>query len=244
MTPREIYDEVVTGGALQGDMVIQRLHPKPDQCFLKFDHGLSYADQELTVCNPRPSTLDPRPSTLDPRPSFLDPRPSTLDPRPSTLDPELPLPSTLDPRPSTLDPQLPLQPSIIGSWFGAHRPCCRFGLRSSILSSTRWRLRLQGLCRMRQVGTKRYFRRSSAQPGAISCARSVSTLPPPTHRSRPTRRLSRGAWMEGRCISAAMIYGGLMPGTKPSSGLRISTARMLFATSCFGRKQSDGPTLV
>ena len=49
MTPRQIYDEVVTGGALEGDMVIQHLHPKPEQCFLKSDHGLSYKDQELTV---------------------------------------------------------------------------------------------------------------------------------------------------------------------------------------------------
>jgi hypothetical protein len=32
-----------------------------------------------------------------------------------------------------------------------------------------------------------------------------------------------------------------MPGTKPSSGLRISKTRTLFATKCFGRKESDAP---
>ena len=191
MTPRQIYDEVVTGGALEGDMVIQHLHPKPEQCFLKFDHGLSYKDQELTVhatLDPRPSTLDAQlqPSTLNPRFSTLDSQPSILNPQPSSLHPQ---PSPLNPQPSTLNPQ----PSITASRFDAHRPGCRFGPRSSILSSTRCRGRLTRLCRMPLVGTKWYFRRSSAQRGVISCARSVSILRPPSHRSRPTRRLSRGA---------------------------------------------------
>ena len=48
-TVAEMYEEVASGGALEGDMVIQRLHPKPEQCFLKYDHTVPYREQELTI---------------------------------------------------------------------------------------------------------------------------------------------------------------------------------------------------
>ena len=48
-TVAEMYEEVASGGALEGDMVIQRVHPKPEQCFLKYDHTVPYREQELTI---------------------------------------------------------------------------------------------------------------------------------------------------------------------------------------------------